>query len=99
MPLPSFTTLAVTPAFALLIASRIPSSVLVLSPMVICAGSRSASASKLAPVYCPVAGFSVPPSMVPKLIVMVPLPIAVFALACPVDTSDCDCASCVTSMA
>jgi hypothetical protein len=35
----------------------------------------------------------VPPAIVPKSMVSVPLPIAVFALAWPAATTDCACAS------
>ncbi len=98
VPLPSLTMLAVTPASAPLIASRMPASVLLLGSIVIGLATRVASAAKVAPLYWPVAGSRVPPVMVPKSIVILPLPIAVVVLACPAAIADCDCASCDTVM-
>ncbi|MDT4869217.1 hypothetical protein FQZ97_1042370 [compost metagenome] len=99
VPLPSFTMVADTPALAALIASRMPPSVLLVASMVIGLAVRVASLSKVAPVYWPVTGSSVPPETLPKSMVILPLPIAVVVLACPFAMTDCACASCEMSMA
>ena len=93
VPLPSFTIAAVTPALAPLMASRMPSSVLLLESMVIDLAGWLESAVKVAPVYWPVVALSVPPEMAPKSMVILPLPMAVFESAWPALTRVCACAS------
>jgi hypothetical protein len=96
VPLPSFTMVAVTPALALLIALRMPSSVLLPASMVIGLATWVASGVNVAPLYWPVVSLSVPPVTAPKSMVILPLPIAVLVSAWPPLMTVCACASCFT---
>ena len=95
--LPSLTMLAETPRLALLMASRMPASVLFDGSMVIEPPAWLPFCVKVAPVYLPSA--KLPPETLPNekvSVVGVPLPMGVLLDACPAADSTCACASCVT---
>jgi len=89
--------LAETPTLALLMASRMPASVLFDGSMVIEPPAWLPFCVNVAPVYLPLA--KLPPETLPNenvRVVGVPPPMGVLLDACPLADSTCACASCVT---
>ena len=91
VPLPSLIILAVTPIFALLMASLMPESVLFVLSIVTVLAPPPLFVKVAPALYAPVLAFNVP-LIVPKLnvsVVLLPLPIAVVELAWPAVTNCC----------
>ena len=90
--------LAVTPMPAALMASRMPPSEPDPEAMVTVRTPLPALA-KAAPLYWPAWASKLPPLMVPKSKVRVPVPIVAVVVACPAATSRWFCARALTSTA